>query len=310
MTEPILAVSGLSKAYRGRPALSSVDLHLQPGELLGLLGPNGAGKSTLFQILTGLIGADSGTVSFAGAVVDPSDSALRSACGVVFQSASLDKLLGARENLILSGRLYGIDKPTCATRADRLLDLVGLADRAKDPVKEFSGGMKRRLELARALMNEPKILLMDEPTSGLDEAQFRQVWGYLDRLREGAGVSILLVTHRAEEAERCDRLMILDQGQVVAEGTPDALRAELDGDTILLESDDLEALARQIDEAFDVAPEIVDGRVTLCLPDAHLFVPKLVDRLPSGALTSLSLRRPTMGDVFVSLTGHSLAEDR
>jgi ABC-2 type transport system ATP-binding protein len=309
MPEPILAVSNLTKAYRGRPALCGVDVHLQPGELLGLLGPNGAGKSTLFQILTGLIAADTGTVSFAGSVVDPSDPALRAACGVVFQAASLDKLLSARENLILSGRLYGVDRRVCAERADELLELVGLTERSGDAVKEFSGGMKRRLELARALMNEPKILLMDEPTSGLDEAQFRQVWSYLDRLRQSTGVSILLVTHRAEEAERCDRLIILDEGQIVAEGTPDGLRAQLDGDTLLLETNDADAVVAAIQNELGLAASVIEGRVSLCVPNAHLLVPQLVEALPRDALISLGIRRPTMGDVFVQLTGRSLTED-
>jgi ABC-2 type transport system ATP-binding protein len=303
---PLLAVEQLKKSYKERLALAGVSLSVEAGEALALLGPNGAGKTTLFAILASLRDADSGTISFEGRVVDADDPGLRNGLGVVFQSPSLDPILTARENLILGAGLYGLGKLEAGGRADELLAWVGLSDRAGDRVATFSGGMKRRLEIARALLHRPKVLLLDEPTSGLDEAGFRQVWERLDQLRRDDGLALIVVTHRGDEAERCDRLIILDEGKVIAEGTPDELRARVPGELIELHGDGLGALAALVGDTAGREPEVTSFGLRLRVDGAHTLVARLIEALPDGVVQAVHLRQPTLGDVFVALTGKDL----
>ncbi|MFP2912054.1 ABC transporter ATP-binding protein, partial [Pyxidicoccus sp. 3LFB2] len=220
---PLLQIEGLTRRFKGRTAVDGLSLSVRPGEILGLLGPNGAGKSTTFQVLAGLLAPDAGEVRFAGRVLALSDPSLRRQMGIIFQRSSLDDLLTARENLMLGARLYGLGGERARERVDAMLALIDLVDRGDERVSTWSGGMRRRLELARALVHQPRVVLMDEPTQGLDEAAFRAFWAHLKRLRDSEGVTVLLTTHRADEAEVCDRLAVLDAGRLVACDTPAAL---------------------------------------------------------------------------------------
>lgn len=304
----MLVVDSIVKRYGARTALDGVSLSLDAGEQLALLGPNGAGKSTLFSVLAGLREHDAGEIRFGGQPVRTEDPVFRRAVGVVFQSPSLDGLLTAHENLVVSAGLFGLSATQAAERAEQLLEWVDLSARADERVATYSGGMKRRLEIIRALMHRPKLLLLDEPTSGLDESGYRQVWDQLERLKAEEGVAILVVTHRSDEAERCDRVMVLDEGRLIAQGTPEALKAKLEGDVLELEGEALASHRAVIEEVAGVAPDGNGDAVALCLGDAHQVIPRLIERLPHGAVRAVRLRRPTLGDVFVELTGRRLGD--
>ena len=236
----------------------------------------------------------------------PGGRALRQRMGVVFQAPSLDGRLTARENLALSAALYGVSGAQARERIEALLEFTALRARADEAVLKFSGGMRRRLELARALLHEPSVLLMDEPTTGLDERFFRQTWERIEALRAERGLTVLLTTHRAEEAERCDRVAVVDQGKVIAEGEPEALRSRVAGDVLTLEAAEPDALCRELAERFEIAPRVVDGKVVLERERGHELIPRLIEALPAGRIHSLSMHRPTLSDVFVKLTGRSL----
>ncbi len=308
--QPLLRIDGLTRRFGDRLALDALSFEVRPGEIFGLLGPNGAGKSTAFQILACILRPDAGRVFLQGRQLSLEDPALRTRMGVVFQRGSLDDQLTARENLMLGARLYGLPRPIAKERVAAMFTLIELGDRAREKVAGWSGGMKRRLELARALVHQPQILLMDEPTQGLDEASFRRFWAHVKALRAADGVTVLLTTHRAEEAEQCDRLAVLDAGKLVATDTPRALAARVGGDVITIEADDPDEVVGMLHQRFALTGTLVDGRVQVERREGHELVPRLVEAFPPGRLLSLSLRRPTLADVFLKLTGHSLGADR
>jgi ABC-2 type transport system ATP-binding protein len=304
-----LEVRELRHRFGERVVLDGLSFTVEPGEIFGLLGPNGSGKSTTLRVLTGLLVPDAGQLLLDGAPVQPGGRALRQRMGVVFQSPSLDPRLTARENLMLSATLYGITGAEAARRCDALLQMASLMERADDPVVDFSGGMKRRLELGRALLHDPALLVMDEPTTGLDERSFRQNWERIERLREQRGLTVLLTSHRADEAERCDRVAVVDGGRVIAQDTPEALRRRVSGDVITLEAHDPEPLAQELSQRFELEARVVDGRVVLEREEGHALIPRLVESVPAGRIESLSMHRPTLADVFVKLTGRALGDD-
>lgn len=306
---PLLDVSGLVHRYGDREVLRGLTFSVQRGEVVGLLGPNGCGKSTTFQILMGLTLPVGGELRLHGERVSPGDRRIRAHAGVVFQSGSLDARLTAHENLALSGKLYGVPKAEARTRADELLRFMELHERADEPVIKWSGGMRRRLELARALLHSPELLFLDEPTSGLDEHSFQRTWDRILRLRDKENLSVLLTTHRPEEAERCDHVVIVDQGAVVATGTPADLKARVSGDVILLEAENVAALQAELETALGVSGRVVDERLVIEHPTGHALIPRLVESLPKARLRSVSMRRPTLADVFVNLTGRSLRDE-
>jgi ABC-2 type transport system ATP-binding protein len=260
-------------------------------------------------VLTGLLEPDHARIELGGRGVTPGGRALRERLGVVFQAPSLDARLGADENLALSGALYGLGGDELRARVHQALDFAQLGERARERVGDFSGGMRRRLELARALMHGPELLLMDEPTTGLDETSFRRTWERIQALRAGRGLTVLFTTHRPEEAQLCDRVAVIDQGRVVAIDTPEALRRRVSGDILTLEADEPEALCALITERFELPARVVDGRVVLERERGHELIPRLVEGLPVGRIRSLSMHRPTLADVFVKLTGHSLRQE-
>jgi ABC-2 type transport system ATP-binding protein len=307
---PLLQLEGLTRRFKSRVALDGLSLSVRAGEIVGLLGPNGAGKSTTFQVLAGLLAPDAGRVLFEGRPLSLHDPALRQRLGIIFQRGSLDDLMSARENLLLGARLYGLTGERAHTRVEQMLRLIGLEARGDERVVTWSGGMRRRLELARALVHQPRVLLMDEPTQGLDEASFRSFWAHLRALRDTEGLTVLLTTHRADEAQLCDRLAVLDAGRLVATDTPAALAARVGGDILLLEGREPEALAAEVRERLGLDARVVEGRVQVEAEQGHALVPRLVEALPAGRLASVSLRRPTLADVFLQLTGRTLGADQ
>ena len=238
----MIIVETLSHNYADRAALTEVSFRVRAEEVFGLLGPNGSGKSTLFRILSTMMAPTSGRARIAGFdVVEQSDQ-VRQKIGVVFQSQSLDKKLTVEENLRGQGHLFGISGALLGSRMDGAMERLGLADRRKDLVESLSGGLRRRVEIAKALLHEPRVLLMDEPSTGLDPGARRELWQYIDDLRTRQGVTVLLTSHLLDEAERCDRLLLLHQGRIVAEGTPAELKARIGGDVVVLEVADAESL--------------------------------------------------------------------
>jgi ABC-2 type transport system ATP-binding protein len=303
VTEAVVEVEELGHRYNGRQALSGVSFTVRRGELFGLLGPNGGGKTTLLHALATLLSPTAGRARVAGADVAREPARVRRAIGVVFQSPSLDLQLTARENLRHHGHLYGLRGRPLAERIDRALERLGVADRAGDRVKVLSGGLRRRVEIAKGLLHEPEVLLLDEPTAGLDPAARRDVWDHLASLREREEVAVVVTTHLMDEGEGCDRVAILDEGHLVALGTPRELEGEIRGDVLLLEADDPARLASAIRERFEVVAVVLDGSVRIERPDGAAFVPRLAEAFP-GEIRSITVGKPTLEDVFVHRTGH------
>ena len=308
---PCLSIGGLCLSYGSRVALDSVDLEVGAGEVFGLLGPNGCGKSSLMRCLTGLRRADRGTLRLDGVPLPLGDRRLRRSLGVVFQEPSLDIHLSAEENLCLGAALFGIGRTEAKQRARELLIFMDLQARQNDRVRTFSGGMRRRLELARALIHRPRILLLDEPTGGLDPAAYERTWQKLLALRAQQGLTIVFSTHRADEAARCDRLLVLDRGHVVACDTPENLLRKVAGDVVLLEADDPQALATELSAQLDLVATVQRNaagvqQVVLCRKAGHTLIPKLFERVGPGRIHSVAVRRPSLADAFFHLTGHGL----
>jgi ABC-2 type transport system ATP-binding protein len=303
-----LALDGVALRRAGREVLRGVSLAVRPGEIFGLLGPNGAGKSTLFAILAGLLRPDAGTFWLDGAPIVPGARALRARAGIVFQEPGLDGKLSAEENLRLAAALHLVPRADTPARVARLLREAGLTERAREPVERLSGGMRRRLELARALVHRPDLLVMDEPTAGLDAAAFRAFWDGIEALRRADGTTVVLTTHRPDEAERCDRLAVLAGGRIVACEPPDALRARVAGDVLVVEADDPDDLARTLAERLGIAARVRPDGVQVEHQAGHTLVPRIVELFPPGRLRAVSLRRPTLADAYLAVTGEALEE--
>jgi len=299
---PAVEVVDLRRRFGTREALAGASFTVARGELFGFLGPNGGGKSTLFRILATLLPPDSGSARILGHDVSRAPDAVRRLLGVVFQHASVDGKLTVEENLRHHGRLYGLRGPALAERIEALLVRLGLAERARELVERLSGGLRRRVELAKGLLPRPAVLLLDEPSTGLDPAARRDFLAELRALRDADGVTVVLTTHHMDEAERCDRVAILDRGRVVALGAPDALKASVGGDVLVVESPDAEALRDAVRARFGVVGTLVDGTLRLERVRAHELVPGLVDAFPD-AVRSLTYGKPTLEDVFVQSTG-------
>lgn len=302
MNPPIVQVDGLTHRYGERVALRDVAFEVAPGEVFGLLGPNGGGKTTLLTILSTLRVPTAGTARIAGHDVVADPDAVRRRIGVVFQHPGLDLVLTPRENLRHHGHLYGLRGEDLARRIENGLSRLGVGERADEPVGDLSGGLRRRVEVAKGLLHGPDVVLLDEPTSGFDPGGRRDLWVYLRSLAE-EGAAVIVATHLMEEAERCDRIAILDRGRVVALDAPDALRREIRGEVIALEADRPDRLASAIAERFDVVADVVDGTVRIERPDGAAFVPRLAEAFP-GLIDSITVGKPTLEDVFVQRTGH------
>lgn len=299
--QTLVAVESLTHSYGQRTALDNVTFSVRRREIFGLLGPNGGGKTTLFRILSTLMKPTGGRVLMDGAPVD------RRRIGVVFQSPSLDKKLTVEENLRHQGHLYGLRGAMLRSKIDELLARFGVRDRATERVEKLSGGLRRRVELAKGLLHKPELLLLDEPSTGLDPRVRRELGDYLQELRDKDGVTIVLTTHIMEEADRCNRLAILDRGKLVALDTPARLKEQIGGDVVNVGTRDPEHLCGQIEKKFGVKVTVVDQTLRIERPRGHEFIPELVEAFP-GEIDSVSVGKPTLEDVFIHLTGHRFEE--
>jgi ABC-2 type transport system ATP-binding protein len=304
---PALATNELTHRYGERVALDHVSLQVESREIFGLLGPNGGGKTTLFRILSTLVRPTSGSATVLGLDLFRETGALRSRIGVVFQAPSLDKKLKVRENLAHQGHLYGLSGAALRERIDQLLLEFNLRDRADDLVETLSGGLQRRVEIAKSLLHRPEFLLLDEPSTGLDPGARIDLWQTLYRLRDQQGVTVLLTTHLMEEAERCDRVAIIDRGKIVASGTPDDLRAEIGGDVVSARARDATSLGQRIVESLGVKASVLNDEVRIEHPEGARFITRLAETFP-GEIDSITLAKPTLEDVFIVKTGRRLSE--
>jgi len=304
----MIEVNGVSHRYGDRVALDDVTLEVAAGELFALLGPNGSGKTTLFRLLCTLIPLQDGTIRVSGCDIRQNPHAARQAMGVVFQAASLDRKLTVSENLSQQAALYGLSGSLLHERRRALLERLGLQERRGELVEKLSGGLRRRVELAKGLLHHPRLLLLDEPTTGLDPAARSDLWEYLDRLRTAEGITILLTTHLLDEADRADRLAILHQGRLVALDTPAHLRSEVGGDSITIRTDDPAGLVDAIRDRFAIDATALGDRVRLEQPQGHQWVPRLVDAL-RDRIQEITLAGPSLEDVFIARTGHRFWED-
>ena len=306
---PAVEVQGLGHQYGERRALVGVTFTVARGEIFGLLGPNGGGKTTLFKILATLMRATSGLGRIFGSSLDSEAAAIRRHLGVVFQHPSVDPKLTVLENVEHHGHLYGWWGPALRSRALSLLKRFGLDDRIRDRVETLSGGLRRRVELAKAILPRPALLLLDEPSTGLDPGARRQFTGYLETLRQEEGVTVLLTTHILEEAERCDRVGILDKGTLVALDTPEALKARVGGDVVVIQAADPDGLRAKVAEKFGHEPRIVDGSLRVECVRGHEFAREVMETF-SDSVSAVTFGKPTLEDVFISLTGRRLWDEQ
>jgi ABC-2 type transport system ATP-binding protein len=305
---PVIDIQNLVHRYGRHTALDGLSLRIEPGEIFGLLGPNGSGKTTLFRVLSTLVPPQDGRVSILGLDLATQAHEIRRRIGVVFQSPSLDRQLTAQENLQHHGHLYGLRGAALHERIDLMLGRVGLLDRRHERVERFSGGMRRRVELAKGLLNHPRLLLLDEPSTGLDPGARIDLWRHLREIRERDGVTIVLTTHLMEEADQCTRLGILERGRLLACDTPAALKQRIGGDVITLSSSRAPELHQALRQRQGIEADLVENTLRFERPAGHIFIPQLIESFP-GMIESVSVGKPTLEDVFISLTGHAFERD-
>jgi ABC-2 type transport system ATP-binding protein len=295
-------------SYGERRALAGVGFRVAPGDIFGFLGPNGGGKTTLFRILATLLRPDGGRVRIFGADIVDEAALVRLQLGVVFQSPSVDVHLTVMENLLHQGHLYGLRGPELRHRAVALMERLGVADRGRDRVQALSGGMRRRVEIAKSLLHRPRLLLLDEPSTGLDPGARLELWAMLEELRADHEVTVLLTTHFMEEGDRCDRLALIDAGRVVAEGEPDALKQEIGGDVVVVKAEEPASFRRDLEDRFDLQAVVHGDVVRFEHRRAHELVGELVAAF-AGRIQALTVSKPTLEDVFLDRTGRSLGEN-
>jgi ABC-2 type transport system ATP-binding protein len=303
----IIEVRGLTRAYGDFLAVAGIDFDVGEREIFGFLGPNGAGKTTTINMLATLLRPTRGSATLAGHDVASQPNAVRQAIGMVFQDPSLDDRLTADENLRFHAMLYNIPRRLRAERTDQVLQIVGLADRRGSLVRTFSGGMKRRLEIARGLLHHPRVLFLDEPTAGLDPQTRNAIWEHVRRLRAEIGITVFMTTHYLDEAENCDRIAIIDHGQIQALDTPAALKRLVGGDKVIVVGDP--GLRHDLEARYGVAVQEVDGALHFHVAGGAEFVPRVVldfrDRVKS-----IQVKQPSLDDVFLQLTGHAIRAEQ
>jgi ABC-2 type transport system ATP-binding protein len=300
-------VKGLRKSFGEVEAVRGVEFDVARGEVFGFLGPNGAGKTTTINMLCTLTKPTGGEARVAGHDVVRERDDVRRNIGLVFQEPTLDGYLTAEQNLRLHAELYGVESKLVAPRMRQVLEMVGLWERRGGPVRTFSGGMRRRLEIARGLMHSPRVLFLDEPTLGLDPQTRSSIWSYIQLLRETEEITIFMTTHYMDEAEFCDRIAIMDQGEIVALDTPAALKAQVGADRIRIQTDDDEAAIAALAERFELEAGVAEGAVIFFVPAGEEFVPRLFAEL-GVPIRSVSVSRPTLDDVFMSYTGSTIRD--
>jgi ABC-2 type transport system ATP-binding protein len=297
-----VSVRGLRKSYGDVEAVRGVDFDVAVGETFGFLGPNGAGKSTTIKILCTLARATSGTASVAGFDVRHQRDDVRRHIGLVFQDTTLDTYLSAEQNLRFHAELYGMPRDTVAPRMQQVLEMVGLWERRASKVQTFSGGMKRRLEIARGLMHSPRVLFLDEPTVGLDPQTRASIWEYIEQLKAQEDITIFLTTHYMDEAEHCDRIAIMDEGRLVALDTPAALKGAVGTDRVTIRTTDDRAAVERLDDAV-----LTEDGIVISVEDGESYVPQLFGSL-GVPITHVSISRPSLDDVFLSYTGRTIRD--
>ena len=300
-------VAGLTKSYGEIEAVRGIDFTVPVGETFGFLGPNGAGKSTTIKILCTLALPTTGTATVAGHDVTRERDAVRRNIGLVFQDTTLDNYLTGEQNLRFHADLYGVPKAAFAPRLRQVLEMVGLWDRRGSVVATYSGGMQRRLEIARGLLHAPRVLFLDEPTVGLDPQTRVSIWAYINELKSREDITIFLTTHYMDEAENCDRIAIIDHGTIVAIDTPEALKASVGRDRVQISTEDDAAAISALAEVFGIEAGMHEGLVTFSVESGEHFVPKLFGALPV-AIRSVSVSRPSLDDVFMSYTGKTIRD--
>jgi len=305
---PIIEVKNLSKRFGDILAVDQVSFDLEEGEVFGFLGPNGAGKTTTINVLCTLLQPTSGEARVNGFDCVREAERVRASIGIVFQDPTLDNELTAYENLKFHCYLYGMDRATMQERIEDVLALVDLYERRHDLVKKFSGGMKRRLEIARGLLHYPKVLFLDEPTLGLDPQTRNLIWDFIHDLRRREGITMFMTTHYLEEAEACDRIAIIDLGRIIALGSPAELKRMVRGDVIHLRAPDAEGAKAEIEHLFSIPVKRDGDGLYLEVASGEEFIPGLASRL-KAELLSISLRKPTLNDVFLHLTGRQIREE-
>jgi ABC-2 type transport system ATP-binding protein len=304
---PAVAVQGLSKRYGDLEAVKGVEFEVAPGEVFGFLGPNGAGKTTTISMLCTLVRPTGGAATVAGRDVVRERDEVRRNIGLVFQDPTVDAYLSAEQNLRFHGELYGLPKAAMAERIGQVLEMVDLTDRKDSKVETFSGGMKRRLEIARGLLHSPRVLFLDEPTVGLDPQTRAAIWGYISQLKDTEDITIFLTTHYMEEAEYCDRIAIIDHGEIVVLDTPARLKASVGQDRVQIVTGDDEAAIAALKTEFGIDAGMREGTVTFAVPSGEEFVPRLFAglRVP---IRSVNVSRPSLDDVFLSYTGSTIRD--
>ena len=303
----VISVSGLVKRYGDVEAVRGIDFEVTRGETFGFLGPNGAGKTTTIKILCTLASATAGRALVAGHDSATSRDAVRRNIGLVFQDTTLDSYLTAEQNLRFHAELYGVPKAAVLPRMRQVMDMVGLWDRKDSLVSTYSGGMQRRLEIARGLLHAPRVLFLDEPTVGLDPQTRSSIWAYINDLKKREDITIFLTTHYMDEAEHCDRIAIIDHGKIVAIDTPEALKASIGKDRVQISTADDQAAIRSLAEVFGIEAAMHEGLVTFSVESGEHFVPRLFAEMPIG-IQSVSVSRPSLDDVFMSYTGKTIRD--
>jgi ABC-2 type transport system ATP-binding protein len=304
---PAVAVEGLVKRYGELEAVRGIDFTVAAGETFGFLGPNGAGKSTTINMLCTLVDPSGGSARVAGHDVVRERDQVRRNIGLVFQDTTLDSYLTAQENLRLHAELYGMPRGAVAERLQQVMEMVGLWDRRDGLVGTYSGGMKRRLEIARGLLHSPRVLFLDEPTVGLDPQTRSSIWGYISELKRDEDITIFLTTHYMDEAEYCDRIAIMDQGKIVALDTPQELKAGVGKDRVQIQTGDDDAAIAALRERFEIEAVLAEGAVTFGVPAGEEFVPRLFAEL-GQPIRSVNVSRPSLDDVFMSFTGTTIRD--
>ncbi|MBO0816345.1 MAG: ATP-binding cassette domain-containing protein [Actinobacteria bacterium] len=305
--QPAITVAGLTKNYGEIEAVRGIDFEVPVGETFGFLGPNGAGKSTTIKMLCTLARPTSGSARVAGHEVTSERDAVRRNIGLVFQDTTLDNYLTGAQNLKFHAALYGVPAAAVEPRMRQVLEMVGLWDRRDSVVMTYSGGMKRRLEIARGLLHAPHVLFLDEPTVGLDPQTRASIWEYINELKRREDITIFLTTHYMDEAEHCDRIAIIDHGQIVAIDTPEALKASVGKDRVQIHTADDQAAIAELAREFGIEAAMHEGAVTFSVSSGEQFVPRLFGGL-SVPIKSVSVSRPTLDDVFMSYTGSTIRD--
>ncbi len=302
---PIIIVESLTKQFGNINAVDGISFEVQSGTIFGFLGPNGAGKTTTINILCTLMSPTSGKASIDGHDCMKESSEVRKKMGIVFQDNTLDKELTAYENLLFHSYLYNISKRVRKIKIDDALNFVDLYERKDEPVKRFSGGMKRRLEVARAIIHQPKVLFLDEPTLGLDPQSRTNLWEFISELPKKHDVTVFMTTHYMEEAEICNKIAIIDKGKIIAQGSPNELKKMVGGDVIYLKTKDNFAAINEIKKMLNLEAEEKGGEVFISVSKGDACIPKLINTL-GDMVISVRLQRPTLNDVFLKLTGKTI----